>query len=474
MTDERTPEQLIAAANAAYAPFLPFAEWASCAVDYARLSRVTTPFGERPNDDKQLRRAFELVRRAAAIDTGALEGLYETDRGFTFTAAVTGAVLEAGSGDAGSTRARLIQSQIAAYEYVLDFATGRVPVGEAWIRQLHSVICASQDSYAVQTAVGQQQQELPKGRYKTAPNHVQLPDGRVHSYAPVVDTPTEMERLCNELSSATFIEAHPVLQAAFAHYAFVWIHPFADGNGRVARALASIYTLRDYSLPILILADHKAAYLDALRATDLGERQRFVDFVLARTIDAALVVEESLRAASAGDAGTIADSLRRLYVTRGGFTHAAVDEAGVRLLEAMNQKLNARLDPMLRPFAGGVTTLQKIGATDRKAMNDKLRSPVGNTNGFQMQVNTPAPAQAQLSFIVWVEVPIDGGHADDVVLTMEPTIGSEPFRTALGDLVPALSPVAELRLDLFVESVTAEILGRLAATAENSLRQKGY
>lgn len=30
-----------------------------------------------------------------------------------------------------------------------------------------------------------------------------------------------------------FVKAHPVLQAAWAHFAFVAVHPFADGNGRV-------------------------------------------------------------------------------------------------------------------------------------------------------------------------------------------------------------------------------------------------
>lgn len=84
---------------------------------------------------------------------------------------------------------------------VLDFATQKAPVAEAWIRQLHAEMCRSQDTYLVQTPKGPQTQELPKGKYKYLPNHVRGRDGDVHAYAPVDMTPEEMHRLCEELRS---------------------------------------------------------------------------------------------------------------------------------------------------------------------------------------------------------------------------------------------------------------------------------
>jgi len=86
------------------------------------------------------------------------------------------------------------------------------------------------------TTVGPQEQALPKRQYKIMPNHVRTRKGADHSYAPVDVTPAEMARLVAELRSDAFLTAHPVLQAAYAHYGLVAIHPFADGNGRVARA----------------------------------------------------------------------------------------------------------------------------------------------------------------------------------------------------------------------------------------------
>jgi Fic family protein len=53
-----------------------------------------------------------------------------------------------------------------------------------------------------------------------------------------------MARLVAELGSERFIKAHPIAQASYTHYCLAAIHPFADGNGRVARAVASTYLYR--------------------------------------------------------------------------------------------------------------------------------------------------------------------------------------------------------------------------------------
>src|SRR5439155_26847782 len=139
--------------------------------------------------------------------------------------------------------------------------------------------------YRVMTAVGPQEQVLPKGQYKLLPNHVRARDGSDHSYAPVDVTPAEMSRFVSELRSEAFLAAHPLVQAAYAHYCFVVIHPFADGNGRVARALASAFTYRAVSMPIVILSEQRDAYLKSLERADIGDYQAFIDFMLARALD---------------------------------------------------------------------------------------------------------------------------------------------------------------------------------------------
>jgi Fic family protein len=69
----------------------------------------------------------------------------------------------------------------------------------------------------------------------------------------------------------------PVIKAALAHLWFVTIHPFADGNGRIARAIADMSLARSedssqrfYSMSAQIRLERKA-YYDMLEATQKGE-----------------------------------------------------------------------------------------------------------------------------------------------------------------------------------------------------------
>lgn len=55
-----------------------------------------------------------------------------------------------------------------------------------------------------------------------------------------LEIPYQIEDLLAWLVSGEAKETHPVLKAGIVHYELVRIHPFLDGNGRVARALATL------------------------------------------------------------------------------------------------------------------------------------------------------------------------------------------------------------------------------------------
>src|SRR5438876_8967535 len=68
----------------------------------------------------------------------------------------------------------------------------------------------------------------------------------------------------------------PVLKSAVAHLWFVTIHPFEDGNGRIARAIAEMSLTRSegisqrfYSMSAQILAERKI-YYEMLESTQKG------------------------------------------------------------------------------------------------------------------------------------------------------------------------------------------------------------
>lgn len=57
---------------------------------------------------------------------------------------------------------------------------------------------------------------------------------------PSTEVPFQMEALFEFINQKDKSEIHPVLRAGIVHYEFVRIHPFIDGNGRVARALSTL------------------------------------------------------------------------------------------------------------------------------------------------------------------------------------------------------------------------------------------
>lgn len=459
------------ALDAAYEPFPTFERWASeTTVDTTRYERYISSLRDHASlPPEVLARAREIVKRAAALDTGAIEGLYEVDRGFTFTVAFETAAWEAALALKGDHVRPLFEAQLHAYDYVLDLATKAEPISEAAIRTLQEQVTRAQSTYLVNTAVGPQEQPLPKGQYKALPNHVRTRKGTNHSYAPVDATPAEMARLVAALRSDAFLAAHPVLQAAYAHYGLVVIHPFADGNGRVARALASTFTYRAISMPIVILSEHKDAYLDALESADGGDYQVFVDFMLARSLDTIKLVDQSVTAALVPQAAQSLVAIDALYFTRGGYTHEEVDKAGYQLTQAFAEELKkARKTYDLPRIQGNPTvTVTSYGVSD-----PAYRLPPAGGRQVTITLGTKAPADASVSRNFQLFVPKAAAGEDDLLLQNAP--GSQKFGARVEEIAPVLSGSLQMRLSIFADQVIREMLLELAPLAEKALRQKGY
>lgn len=460
-------------ADAAYKPFPSFEDWKrNTRIDSGRWDRYTAQLQERKSVSPELlRQAKGIVELAAAVDTGAIEGLYEADRGFTFTVATQAAIWQAVvEQEKGQQVRSLIESQLKAYEYVLDLATQQVPIAEAWIRKLHEVICQNQDTYTAYTEIGVQELPLPKGEYKHLPNHIIRKDGKIHAHAPVDLTPAEMHRFCNELRSDDFLAAHPALQASYIHYAFVVIHPFADGNGRVARALASVFTYRSNSVPLLILVENRREYLSSLESADKGEYQPFVDFILERGLDSIRLFSESLRAASVQSTEDTLAEIKRLYMTKGGYSQADVDEAGYKLMELFKQEFLKHQSKLSIP--GQLNFSLNIKNEEVQVTNPAYRLPVTKApQRLIVGLSTEAPAQAGVSRTFSLEVPRDCGSDDDVVVRDVKT--NESFEARMTELVPSAAAALQMRLSIAVERIIRELVNELREKADNSLKGGG-
>lgn len=99
---------------------------------------------------------------------------------------------------------------------------------------------------------------------------------RVHYQAPpAVRLPGEMQAFCTWFNGQDSLD--PVVKAALAHLWFVTIHPFDDGNGRIARAIADMSLARSegsaqrfYSMSAQIRLE-RSRYYDMLESTQKGD-----------------------------------------------------------------------------------------------------------------------------------------------------------------------------------------------------------
>jgi Fic family protein len=450
----------------AYKPFPMFKEWLpKVVIDPVRWGRYEALMAaDKRSSADAIAHYQQVAKRAAALDTGAIEGLYEVDRGFTYTVAFQTTAWEVEFAAKGEGVRSLFEAQLQAYDYVLTIATGAEPFSEAAIRTLHEVVCRAQSTYRVATSLGPQDQPLPKGQYKSHANHVRTRNGTDHSYAPVDMTPAEMQRLLGELRSEAFGAAHPVLQAAYAHYCLVAIHPFADGNGRVARALASAFTYRAISLPIIILSEQKTAYLNALEDADRGTSQPFVDFLLARALDTIELVHDSVSSSSLPEPQDSLEALASLYVTKGGYRHQDLDEAASRLLRAAEESLKATLSEALKD--SNVKNSVSAASLNYRALDSAYRIPLSGGLGLIIKLSSPPPASAEVSLNLAIYIPKDPRGEDDMQLRQ---LNQEQMLTArIDELIPAISGVAQLRIRMFSEQILRKLLAALSAEAQKA------
>ncbi len=456
-----TSSEELAALDAAYQPFPSFAQWPPnpprpdvWAEALARLQALKTTASEQDLD-----RASRTAIRMAAFDTGAIEHLYETDRGLTITVATQAAAWEAEVSKRAPNALPLFKAQLRTYELVLDAMTQSVPVTEAWIRRLHEELTEPQETYLVQTPVGRQEQPLPHGEYKQYPNHVKLPDGASHSYVPVLDTPAEMERLVRELSSAVFLAADPVLQASYAHYAFVAVHPFADGNGRVARALASVYLFRAASIPLLIFVEQRNDYFAALEAADNGEPEAFVRFVAAACVGTLRLVADTISTQGAPDLDKSAQALREMLPYRENLTAQEFHEIAENLVTELGRFATERIASLELPDVVEISVEGLDGSWADRGWGDTI-----NIHCVSLSPEACVDTNCR--------VELDRNDLERAYRVSE--IGSgeaarqAPIDLALRDVYPRLTAAAEERLRKFIERLLGYSVAELqeAVTSE--------
>lgn len=439
----------------AYRPFPPFADWAEIPVDlgYWRQALEELEGFRRQATPAQVEKAARYVARATAVDTAAIEGLYRVDRGFTLSVAAQAGGWEGAFEEKGDEARHHFEAQLRAFELVLDAATRQLPVIEALVRALHEHVCASQATYRVWTGQGWQDHALERGAYKRVPNNPHGADGPKHLYAPPDRVAEEMERLVAELGGEAFRLAPAPVQAAYAHHAFVSIHPFADGNGRVARALASIYLVRATSVPFLLFADQKPAYLDALEAADRGRYVDLIETVRDRSIGAMNFMALQLQKALAPRAGEVRDASWGLSGSPDA-TEVEMDRRAQRLLgEAARaiRKAFDRLD-LPQPVAVEVVAEGPVALPPTQGYRSLNSAPAA----LSVRLGTPSLGQEVSTAYLHGRIARDPDHPNRI--RIEEVYRRMRFDASPRELYPDLAQALLLRLDLWAETLATVLV----------------
>ena len=143
---------------------------------------------------------------------------------------------------------------------------------EYFIRTLHKTLLHENYTVTVSSAEGAVTcYTVHAGIYKTRPNSVRTKTGELFAYASPEETPALMADLLqwyNEAESKG--DLSPIELASLFHYRYIRIHPFEDGNGRIARLMVN-YILARHGYPMLVVkSSDKDNYLQALNACDLA------------------------------------------------------------------------------------------------------------------------------------------------------------------------------------------------------------
>jgi len=226
----------------------------------------------------------QKLAREWSIETGQIEGVYDIERGVTQTLIERGINADLIPPQPGQKTpevvAAIIRDHVDVLEGLFQFVKGDRPLSKSYIHEMHTALLRHQDTTLVVDQFGDTfDAQLVKGAYKQRPNNPLRPDGTIHQYCPPEHVESEMDRLLAMHGKHLRTGVPNEVEAAWLHHRFTQIHPYQDGNGRVARALASLIFLKQGWFPVVVTRDDRSRYIDALEVADKSDLRSLVAFL---------------------------------------------------------------------------------------------------------------------------------------------------------------------------------------------------
>lgn len=190
------------------------------------------------------------------------------------------------------------------------------------------------------------------GRFRSGAVGIYAGDAVIHVAPPAKFVSGQMKELIDWYQKS---DMHPLIKSAIFHYEFEFIHPFADGNGRLGRLWHTIllgqWKKLFYWLPIeTLIRTRQDEYYDALgKADKMGNSSGFVEIML-------MVIRDTLQkyeAVTDQDIGQDTDQdvqpqVRKILEVLGNKTLSAAEMMGALGLNHRQTFRKNYLDPALK------------------------------------------------------------------------------------------------------------------------------
>ncbi len=237
------------------------------------------------DDSAEYIELMNRLKREHAIETGIVERLYSLDIGITETFIKEGFKQSYLSHNDTNIPEDDLMNYLNDHEQAINFVFDVVkeerPFSNSFIKALHQLVCRNQKFAEGRDQFGNRL-EIPllRGKYKIRENNPTGKDGTVIKYCPPEHVDAEMDNLIRLYEEHTS-NVHQLIMATWFHHAFTTIHPFQDGNGRIARLLASLIFIKYDLFPFTVNRDERVRYIKGLEQADKGEPQDLVDYFAA-------------------------------------------------------------------------------------------------------------------------------------------------------------------------------------------------
>lgn len=380
--------------------------------------------------NESLQEFNEQLIREWSIETGIIERVYTLSRGITqllIERGIEASLIPHGSTDQDPELVvAMIRDHKEVAEGLFDFVRGQRDLSTSYIKELQAALTRHQSSIVGIDQFGKRiQVPLIHGEYKKLPNNPVRTSGAIHEYCPPEQVTSEMDNLIAMHRKHEQLPIPPEVESAWLHHRFTQIHPFQDGNGRVARCLATLVFLKAGWLPLVITNDDRTRYIGALERADGGDLNNLVSLFVAiqkKAFIGALGVARDVHQKQ--QVSQVIDAVQARLAQKRKELQDRWENAKPILL-ALQQSAKGRLDDV------GAELLSKLGNLGGRLAVFVDDEPPGGNRGhyFRFQIVETARTLGyfanQREYVAWTRLVIRLGEAQSEILLSYHAVGQD-------------------------------------------------